>query len=151
TTSLYISVFFFSSRRRHTRFSRDWSSDVCSSDLPLTGRALVLTVASEGETSGRRGGGQAEVAVAVFHGTTSSARWRHARKSTTAAAPLVNGGRLGSRGCGGPAGPRRRRGRDAPRAPGARAPARGHAGAQRAGWRRAASTRRRKGARCSAK
>src|SRR5690606_39841922 len=28
--------FFFSSRRRHTRFSRDWSSDVCSSDLSLT-------------------------------------------------------------------------------------------------------------------
>src|SRR5690606_40712305 len=27
--------FFFSSRRRHTRFSRDWSSDVCSSDLLL--------------------------------------------------------------------------------------------------------------------
>src|SRR2546422_10189802 len=37
---LLISVvyfFFFSSRRRHTRCSRDWSSDVCSSDL----RALV--------------------------------------------------------------------------------------------------------------
>src|SRR5690606_14328476 len=29
---LYL-LFFFSSRRRHTRFSRDWSSDVCSSDL----------------------------------------------------------------------------------------------------------------------
>src|SRR5690606_40535969 len=28
--------FFFSSRRRHTRFSRDWSSDVCSSDLAVT-------------------------------------------------------------------------------------------------------------------
>src|SRR5690606_40946334 len=28
-------VFFFSSRRRHTSFSRDWSSDVCSSDLRL--------------------------------------------------------------------------------------------------------------------
>src|SRR5690606_41002029 len=28
-------IFFFSSRRRHTRFSRDWSSDVCSSDLIL--------------------------------------------------------------------------------------------------------------------
>src|SRR6266550_4849478 len=28
-----ISIFFFSSRRRHTRCSRDWSSDVCSSDL----------------------------------------------------------------------------------------------------------------------
>src|SRR5690606_40594814 len=27
--------FFFSSRRRHTRFSRDWSSDVCSSDLAI--------------------------------------------------------------------------------------------------------------------
>src|SRR5690606_40425277 len=26
-------LFFFSSRSRHTRFSRDWSSDVCSSDL----------------------------------------------------------------------------------------------------------------------
>src|SRR5690606_17440833 len=31
--ALTICVFFFSSRRRHTRFSRDWSSDVCSSDL----------------------------------------------------------------------------------------------------------------------
>src|SRR5256886_2556748 len=29
------SVFFFSSRRRHTRFDCDWSSDVCSSDLPM--------------------------------------------------------------------------------------------------------------------
>src|SRR5205809_7282187 len=28
--------FFFSSRRRHTRCSRDWSSDVCSSDLSFT-------------------------------------------------------------------------------------------------------------------
>src|SRR5205085_7532531 len=31
--SLYIYYFFFSSRRRHTRFDCDWSSDVCSSDL----------------------------------------------------------------------------------------------------------------------
>src|SRR6266436_3371590 len=29
--------FFFSSRRRHTRCSRDWSSDVCSSDLDVRG------------------------------------------------------------------------------------------------------------------
>src|SRR2546421_7642664 len=28
--------FFFSSRRRHTRSDRDWSSDVCSSDLPMS-------------------------------------------------------------------------------------------------------------------
>src|SRR3712207_8938963 len=30
--------FFFSSRRRHTRYWRDWSSDVCSSDLPVLRR-----------------------------------------------------------------------------------------------------------------
>src|SRR5207249_9524124 len=30
---LYFFFFFFSSRRRHTRSKRDWSSDVCSSDL----------------------------------------------------------------------------------------------------------------------
>src|SRR3712207_7321788 len=30
---LYVLIFFFSSRRRHTRYWRDWSSDVCSSDL----------------------------------------------------------------------------------------------------------------------
>src|SRR5690606_40376475 len=47
--------FFFSSRRRHTRFSRDWSSDVCSSDLraatstsgrirsPAAGRPTTMT------------------------------------------------------------------------------------------------------------
>src|SRR2546430_5880095 len=31
--SSVLDVFFFSSRRRHTRFDCDWSSDVCSSDL----------------------------------------------------------------------------------------------------------------------
>src|SRR5690625_6673223 len=30
---MLIFIFFFSSRRRHTRWPRDWSSDVCSSDL----------------------------------------------------------------------------------------------------------------------
>src|SRR5699024_11017904 len=32
----FLSFFFFSSRRRHTRSKRDWSSDVCSSDLPFS-------------------------------------------------------------------------------------------------------------------
>src|SRR5271157_2495686 len=32
---VYYFFFFFSSRRRHTRCGRDWSSDVCSSDLDL--------------------------------------------------------------------------------------------------------------------
>src|SRR2546421_3894267 len=31
-TGVHACVFFFSSRRRHTRSDRDWSSDVCSSD-----------------------------------------------------------------------------------------------------------------------
>src|SRR5436309_13339561 len=53
------SIFFFSSRRRHTRFSRDWSSDVCSSDLTsdLLGRTSdvrpsksEVVVVSEPET-----------------------------------------------------------------------------------------------------
>src|SRR5690606_39474609 len=36
-------LFFFSSRRRHTRFSRDWSSDVCSSDLVTFAESGVST------------------------------------------------------------------------------------------------------------
>src|SRR5690606_40358856 len=36
--------FFFSSRRRHTRFSRDWSSDVCSSDLGKEGQPLASAI-----------------------------------------------------------------------------------------------------------
>src|SRR5205809_7565393 len=39
--------FFFSSRRRHTRCSRDWSSDVCSSDL--LGRSVEQPFARYGE------------------------------------------------------------------------------------------------------
>src|SRR5690606_40745770 len=40
--------FFFSSRRRHTRFSRDWSSDVCSSDLVATSLGLGVKQISAG-------------------------------------------------------------------------------------------------------
>src|SRR3989442_2690277 len=39
--------FFFSSRRRHTRCGRDWSSDVCSSDL-LRGSGLGETIRPAG-------------------------------------------------------------------------------------------------------
>src|SRR2546429_2585612 len=44
-------IFFFSSRRRHTRCSRDWSSDVCSSDLDTeiitkSGKRLPLELSS---------------------------------------------------------------------------------------------------------
>src|SRR5438445_9394408 len=37
-------VFFFSSRRRHTRYWRDWSSDVCSSDLEHPDVSIVYPV-----------------------------------------------------------------------------------------------------------
>src|SRR6266498_4312909 len=36
-----VGLVFFSSRRRHTRCGRDWSSDVCSSDLVLASLELV--------------------------------------------------------------------------------------------------------------
>src|SRR5207253_3627425 len=41
--------FFFSSRRRHTRWPRDWSSDVCSSDLSkvLLSCGLLRTLVSQ--------------------------------------------------------------------------------------------------------
>src|SRR3989442_11686308 len=53
--------FFFSSRRRHTRCGRDWSSDVCSSDLPaiafLGGRGAARDI--RGRRAARVGSGDA--------------------------------------------------------------------------------------------
>src|SRR5690606_40400441 len=43
-----VCFFFFSSRRRHTRFSRDWSSDVCSSDLVQRSRQSQMHLLLEG-------------------------------------------------------------------------------------------------------
>src|SRR5690625_7507939 len=40
-------MFFFSSRRRHTRWLRDWSSDVCSSDLSAAERYAAAVVLYE--------------------------------------------------------------------------------------------------------
>src|SRR5437870_11374028 len=42
----WTSSFFFSSRRRHTRWPRDWSSDVCSSDLPKKAQFPAATASS---------------------------------------------------------------------------------------------------------
>src|SRR2546429_9868448 len=42
-------LFFFSSRRRHTRCSRDWSSDVCSSDLVRVQYGECPKIVTEGE------------------------------------------------------------------------------------------------------
>src|SRR5436305_15072228 len=43
---LEVMIFFFSSRRRHTRCGRDWSSDVCSSDLAVAVCAIAIAGAS---------------------------------------------------------------------------------------------------------
>src|SRR5256886_17306787 len=60
-------AFFFSSRRRHTRFDCDWSSDVCSSDLGLVGHFYAASGAS-GRTGvlmlGGSGGGYPDEAAA---------------------------------------------------------------------------------------
>src|SRR5437868_15219148 len=46
-------VFFFSSRRRHTRSKRDWSSDVCSSDLARpSGFPLFKVIVGKGKPLG---------------------------------------------------------------------------------------------------
>src|SRR5215510_15178736 len=59
-TPRWISSFFFSSRRRHTRWPRDWSSGVCSSDLGLgadvvAGREEMTGVEAHAQTLGPGG------------------------------------------------------------------------------------------------
>src|SRR5699024_4991573 len=43
---MFVCFFFFSSRRRHTRSKRDWSSDVCSSDLEVMHTSIWAVGAS---------------------------------------------------------------------------------------------------------
>src|SRR5204863_673224 len=61
--------FFFSSRRRHTRSLRDWSSDVCSSDLldrrpagVARGERVTIIAATSGDTGG--------AAIEAFRGSS---------------------------------------------------------------------------------
>src|SRR2546430_4540666 len=49
-------LFFFTSRRRHTRFDCDWSSDVCSSDLGIPAFHYMVAVA-----------GGADIRCASYH------------------------------------------------------------------------------------
>src|SRR2546422_7468247 len=51
---VFFFFFFFSSRRRHTRCSRDWSSDVCSSDLAARPRAPAAPPDSRRRCTGRK-------------------------------------------------------------------------------------------------
>src|SRR5690606_40472279 len=56
--------FFFSSRRRHTRFSRDWSSDVCSSDLGDVDGLGLFGGLHEAHLAGRLSHGADDLVVA---------------------------------------------------------------------------------------
>src|SRR2546427_3117327 len=49
TIGCFCYFFFFSSRRRHTRFDCDWSSDVCSSDLSEFCRSLATNLGNHCE------------------------------------------------------------------------------------------------------
>src|SRR2546430_2949158 len=76
---------FFSSRRRHTRFDCDWSSDVCSSDLPGGGgfhvgaavRDEVVEVVERDrvaeEVAGRQVEGDAEIGLELLERHVTSA------------------------------------------------------------------------------
>src|SRR2546422_8742443 len=69
TASVFAVFFFFSSRRRHTRCSRDWSSDVCSSDL--VGLAFqicddVLDATAPSDQLGKTAGKDAAFAKSTF-------------------------------------------------------------------------------------
>src|SRR2546421_5428767 len=76
---VYICVrvfFFFSSRRRHTRSDRDWSSDVCSSDLlsvPEIAKTLGVDVIVEGSVI--REGTQIRVHAQLIRAATDEHIW----------------------------------------------------------------------------
>src|SRR5215471_18760661 len=82
TKARHVYFFFFSSRRRHTRSLRDWSSDVCSSDLVVTGgtrgigmmmaRGLLQAGASVYISSRKPEAGEAAAAELSPYGTVIS-------------------------------------------------------------------------------
>src|SRR2546429_2722166 len=77
-----IVVFFFSSRRRHTRCSRDWSSDVCSSDLAPKELLLDLET-DDGQHVSRDG--QKEL-LRSWHLELTRGQYRQPRGESVAAA-----------------------------------------------------------------
>src|SRR3712207_8738558 len=71
-----LGFFFFSSRRRHTRYWRDWSSDVCSSDLIKFGGTSVGSGAAFARAAAISAGAARErpvaVVVSAMSGTTDT-------------------------------------------------------------------------------
>src|SRR5699024_11809310 len=86
--------FLFSSRRRHTRSKRDWSSDVCSSDLPSQRpqpQGYCGEVVGLGCVSAAAARSSLVAVVAVMVGVWLHLRWRSEER---------RGGRRGSGGVG---------------------------------------------------
>src|SRR5690606_626846 len=85
--SFHIAAFFFSSRRRHTRFSRDWSSDVCSSDLASKGGVAAMTLPAARELA-RHGIRVMTIAPGVFETPMMSGMTQEIRDSLAAGVPF---------------------------------------------------------------
>src|SRR5690606_39614735 len=86
-------LFFFSSRRRHTRFSRDWSSDVCSSDLATIANEAATQAVALGVVVGAHlpgtGSGQLVIVGLTFHSFQAQGDVALAEGQAEQAAPLV--------------------------------------------------------------
>src|SRR3712207_9034822 len=67
-------IFFFSSRRRHTRYWRDWSSDVCSSDLSRSTATSSGGVSTPIRSASTANGGTSSRPSRDFRATGSSDR-----------------------------------------------------------------------------
>src|SRR5690625_5499617 len=89
--------FFFSSRRRHTSWPRDWSSDVCSSDLrkdgatalSLAGSVKATSLSASSGLSARMVAGTQEPVMNI--GTVS---WRNSARSEEHTSELQSRGHL---------------------------------------------------------
>src|SRR5690606_24982257 len=90
-------IFFFSSRRRHTRFSRDWSSDVCSSDLAAVGGGAPGVEAQHRQV-GQRGQPVGGLLVDVAVHEAAVGRQRVQRHQGRRRRPVLRQGELADQG-----------------------------------------------------
>src|SRR2546430_4525457 len=68
--------FFFSSRRRHTRFDCDWSSDVCSSDLSAEGGQVEMRLMTRTDVLCRSKVGGTAILFNLKSTSDPSEKWR---------------------------------------------------------------------------
>src|SRR5207253_4604111 len=84
----------FSSRRRHTRWPRDWSSDVCSSDLAATGQdSFDCNAVSPVESYSPGLRNRLPIHVATFTVTAFATNFQRCPRLVTASAGLVQSSR----------------------------------------------------------